>query len=448
MKIAVIGAGPAGLFCTHELANAGHEMHLFDKGRAIKDRLCPDQNCVHCGHRFSCDILCGEGGAGGYSDGKLTLSPGRGIQMEDALDLKQQEHVLDYLEQLCLDLHPEAVYYEPVERPDMLDGTCFGFESYPLLFYGTWGIRILIQNLHHRLEELGVHFRYETDVRNVYVSMPGECKVLFRPAGNKAPSYEEFDWIVLATGSYDSQMMHMIAASNGLVLDKSGPAGFGIRLEAPDEILEPIMSEFYDFKLHMGWELDGTPIQYRSFCVNRGGKITNEYRPGGLVSINGRSERPATGLSNLAIMTKIPDGKEYVRMVASRLNGWGRGLPLCQPTLNFMVDDRIITYDKPRGNATKANLIALLPPDLGTGFQAYIREMSEFLPDLIIDPRSWVYAPEIKYHMPRWPVGPGFTVKGLDRIQVIGNAAGYTDSISTAAVMGIVAANHVSGRNA
>jgi len=45
--------------------------------------------------------------------------------------------------------------------------------------------------------------------------------------------------------------------------------------------------------------------------------------------------------------------------------------------------------------------------------------------------------------MPSWPLGEGFVVEGCPGLQVICNSAGYTDSISTAAVMGLVAARHI-----
>ena len=69
----VVGAGPAGLFCALALAVRGARPLLIDRGQPVEQRakdidvleaqgiLKPDSN-----------VLFGEGGAGAFSDGKLT----------------------------------------------------------------------------------------------------------------------------------------------------------------------------------------------------------------------------------------------------------------------------------------------------------------------------------------------------------------------------------------
>jgi len=79
------------------------------------------------------------------------------------------------------------------------------------------------------------------------------------------------------------------------------------------------------------------------------------------------------------------------------------------------------------------------------GFREYMNELEKIMPGSVSDKNSLLYAPEIKYHMSRWPVGEGFQVDGVPDLYIIGNAAGYTDSISTAGVMGLVAAEHILG---
>lgn len=450
MKIAIVGAGPAGLFCAYELALSGsHEIYLFDKGHAIEERRCPDYNCVRCPYHENCAILCGEGGAGGYSDGKLTLSVGRGVQVGDEINFANYQSEMDYLDKVCVKFGPKSDYYSPIACPTFLKGSGFEFESYPLRFFGTKGIRILIANLHSEMAKLGVKFRYNI---NVLKAVKAEYNfILTYKLGNTTVT-DPFDKIVLATGSYDNKFMRKVAALNGIVLEDEGPAGIGIRIEADDSLLEPLMSEFYDFKLYMERKFKGAKIQYRSFCVNRSGKITNEVRPEGLTSINGRSEFPSTGRSNLAIMTKIPQGKKLVRDIARHMNEIGKGLPLSQTAfafvgrhINKVTENEILK--KIRHNATPSNIAVHMPQELYKGFADYIRELNTILPGLIPNPSTIVYAPEIKYHMPRWPLKEGLEVNqyGAEGMYVIGNSTGFTDSISTAATMGIVTARHIIG---
>lgn len=76
--VAIIGAGPGGLFCAYELIqnNKNLKVALIDKGHKAETRMCPMKvnggKCVNC---KVCQILSGYGGAGTFSDGKLNFIP-------------------------------------------------------------------------------------------------------------------------------------------------------------------------------------------------------------------------------------------------------------------------------------------------------------------------------------------------------------------------------------
>jgi uncharacterized FAD-dependent dehydrogenase len=60
----IVGAGPAGIFSALTLADQGIKpILLLELGKDLSERK----------RRQSNDMLCGWGGAGAYSDGKLTL---------------------------------------------------------------------------------------------------------------------------------------------------------------------------------------------------------------------------------------------------------------------------------------------------------------------------------------------------------------------------------------
>ena len=70
--VAVVGAGPAGLFAALVLARNGARVTLIDRGPALRER---GRAVAGFGNRREPDpeanLLFGEGGAGTYSDGKL-----------------------------------------------------------------------------------------------------------------------------------------------------------------------------------------------------------------------------------------------------------------------------------------------------------------------------------------------------------------------------------------
>ena len=69
----IIGAGPAGLFAGYLLAQHGYRPLILERGRAVKDRVA-DVRRFDAGGPLDpeSNYLFGEGGAGTFSDGKLT----------------------------------------------------------------------------------------------------------------------------------------------------------------------------------------------------------------------------------------------------------------------------------------------------------------------------------------------------------------------------------------
>ena len=70
--VIIVGGGPAGLFAAYYLGeHSDLKVLVIEKGKAPLKRECPineTQTCIHC---KPCNILCGVGGAGLFSDGKL-----------------------------------------------------------------------------------------------------------------------------------------------------------------------------------------------------------------------------------------------------------------------------------------------------------------------------------------------------------------------------------------
>ena len=76
--VAIIGAGPAGLFAGYELIKKNNNLKvvILDQGFSVKKRKCPmNSGKVPCQNCKPCAILSGYGGAGTFSDGKLNFIP-------------------------------------------------------------------------------------------------------------------------------------------------------------------------------------------------------------------------------------------------------------------------------------------------------------------------------------------------------------------------------------
>jgi len=112
--VIIIGAGPAGIFSALELVSAKSDLRILivEKGRDIDRRSCPSKekgiNCINCS---PCSILSGWGGAGAFSDGKITLSTEVGGMLGNYIgELNLKKHI-DYVDSLYVQYGgPEKVY--------------------------------------------------------------------------------------------------------------------------------------------------------------------------------------------------------------------------------------------------------------------------------------------------------------------------------------------------
>jgi len=73
--IIIVGAGPAGMFAANELVGSGFSVLIIEQGHDISQRKCRMGLASRCTHCEPCDIMCGVGGAGTFSDGTLNLRP-------------------------------------------------------------------------------------------------------------------------------------------------------------------------------------------------------------------------------------------------------------------------------------------------------------------------------------------------------------------------------------
>ena len=99
-QVLIAGCGPAGIFTALELVKCGcSNILLLDKGSGLSNRLCPrEESKIHCRRCAICSLLSGWGGAGAFSDGKLTLSPEVGGFLDEYLEREQLIELIEYVD--------------------------------------------------------------------------------------------------------------------------------------------------------------------------------------------------------------------------------------------------------------------------------------------------------------------------------------------------------------
>lgn len=112
--VIIVGAGPAGIFTALELVKEATELSILivEKGKKLESRQCPAKekniSCIRCN---PCSIVNGWGGAGAFSDGKLTLTTEFGGWLDEYISRSQVMELIEYVDSIYLNYGaPEEIH--------------------------------------------------------------------------------------------------------------------------------------------------------------------------------------------------------------------------------------------------------------------------------------------------------------------------------------------------
>lgn len=200
-KVVVVGSGPAGFFAAFVLQKAGFNTTLIERGTDVEKRTTDIDNFESGGNFVdNSNYAMGEGGAGTFSDGKLT-SRSKRISIERQFILESYVHAGA----------PEEILYM----------------THPHL--GSDNLKVIVKNLRHQFENCGGTILFETTFTNLIKT------------GNEVSSIEtnkgiiDADFVLVAPGhsSYDTYRLLM---QNG-VLFRTKNFAIGSRMEHPQELI-------------------------------------------------------------------------------------------------------------------------------------------------------------------------------------------------------------------
>lgn len=200
-KVIVVGSGPAGFFAAHVLQIAGFQVSILERGSEVEKRSrAIDQLESNGEFTAQNNYAFGEGGAGTFSDGKLT-SRSKHISEERRFILSE------YVKAGA----PEEILY--MAHPHV----------------GTDNLKIVVANLRKQFQENGGQFLFDTQLEDLQIK------------GNKVTGLTcnsgmiEADHVVLATGhsAYD---IYRMLIKRGVQFGTKNFA-IGHRIEHPQELI-------------------------------------------------------------------------------------------------------------------------------------------------------------------------------------------------------------------
>ncbi|MCC8141351.1 MAG: NAD(P)-binding protein [Lachnospiraceae bacterium] len=440
VPIAVIGSGPAGLFCAYLLALYGYRPVVFERGKRVEERLADVEKFWKDG-RLDPDsnVQFGEGGAGTFSDGKLNTT------VKDRMG--RNRFVLETFVRFGA---PKDILY--VSRPHI----------------GTDILCSIISNMREEIIRYGGSFMFSAAVSDIEIK-DNRVAALVTETGEKM----ETSAAVFAIGHSARDTFAMLRDRGVSMVPK--PFAVGFRVEHPQaEINTSQYGEDADLSLFppASYKLTYRASNGRSvysFCMCPGGYVVNASSEEEYTAVNGMSYFARDGKNaNSAILVSVtpedfPDpsdplsGVAFQRELEKKAFSAGKGKIPQQRFGAFQQDPSISGPDPDqskegapfasctKGGAVFTDIRDVLPDAVREAFvegmHAFSKKIRDFDRDDVI-----LSAVESRSSSPVCIKRNELYESNISGLYPCGEGAGYAGGITSAAIDGLKTAESLMSR--
>lgn len=449
--IIIIGSGPAGIFAALELVkNTSLKILMIEKGSDIPHRVCPMvESGVPCLQCSLCGLLCGWGGAGAYSDGKLTLTSEFGGWLKEFVSSESLAGLIDYVDSVyCAFGAGGDIHGENLEALNRLKKKAAGYnlELIParIRHIGTDLCRDVLRNIRNELNGK-VDLIFDMPVQQVLTA--GNAVTGVTTSNGK--TYDS-KFVITAAGREGSAWLSEEAKRIGLSVHKN-PVDIGVRVELPGHIMKDITDVAYEGKFVYFSKRFHDRV--RTFCMNPYGEVVKEYSEG-VFSVNGHSyKNKKTENTNFALLVStdftkpFDDPISYGKYLAGLANLLGDGVIIQR--LGDLKMGRRSTPERIQEGSVRPTLEDATPGDLSFVLPyrhlSNIMDMLETLDNVAPGVNSGdtlLYGAEVKFYSMRLKLTSCLETE-IKNLFAIGDGAGVTRGLIQASISGVVAAREI-----
>ena len=449
----VVGAGPTGIFVVLELLARQPELDILvlEKGNDLEQRVCPmnikEINCIKCA---SCSIVSGWGGAGAFSDGKLSLSPRIGGNLDQYIEWQQLKELISYVDDIYLKFGaPDRIFGVDAGKIEEIEAKAIKanlqFIPASLRHLGTGYSMTVLQAMQDYIEDQGVRIRFGVNVAQLLVE-DEQIKGVVTTEGERIDAR----FVMTAPGRENAEWLSREAVRLGIEMSIN-PVDIGVRVECPSVITEELTDNIYESKLV--YQTPTFDDKVRTFCMSPYGQVVNENNQG-LITVNGHSHADIkTKNTNFALLVSktftepFHQPITYGKAIAKLANLLGGGV-LVQRLGDLLNGHRSTPERIARGivepslkKATPGDLSLVLPYRHLTDIIEMIEALDQLAPGLY-SRDTLLYGVEVKFYSSRLKVNQQLETK-INNLFVGGDGAGITRGLMQASVSGVVVARSI-----
>lgn len=296
-RIVVAGTGPAGLFCALYLAEAGLRPLVVERGAAVDERAAAIEPFNAGGPLdAAANVQFGEGGAGTFSDGKLTTGT-------------KSPHIRHVLEAFVQAGAPDEILWQA--KPHI----------------GTDKLPAVVKSIRERIISAGGEVRFLTRLVDIELAGGAVRSVVLEDSRTGAREAVEASRVIVACG-HSARDVFELARDRGFALERK-PFSMGVRIEHPQSLINraqygsaakhtALGAADYKMAVRVPARTNGTRADVTSenatrgvytFCMCPGGEVVAAASEEGGVVVNGMSRFARDGEnSNSALLADVrPD---------------------------------------------------------------------------------------------------------------------------------------------